>query len=300
MIKKAISILLIVYLLFCLTACNTTETESNTSYETQSQIILNKDNSKPNEIQSEDTDVTSDIEVAEENNTSQTQTSKSQPKSTEITHKTTHTHSYSMATCTSPKKCSCGATIGTALGHQFSSATCTSPQICNRCGTTSGNALGHNYVNNKCSRCGKVNPESLPIELNNAYLIDSQHYQYKSGNFTDSFGNKYTNVHFYKDLYDSGNGREAYSIFNLNGQYAKFSGSIVAADNTYAKGTYYINIYVDNVLTYSKTGFTKTSGKIDFNINIKGAQQLSIRVGHEQTLTSYNEQIGIVNAQLSK
>ena len=39
-----------------------------------------------------------------------------------------HTHSYSEATCTSPEKCSCGATKGTALGHSYSE------KSCSRCG----------------------------------------------------------------------------------------------------------------------------------------------------------------------
>ena len=44
--------------------------------------------------------------------------------------KPAHTHSFSDATCTSPKKCSCGA--------------------------TEGKALGHDYIDEKCSRCGAV------------------------------------------------------------------------------------------------------------------------------------------------
>ena len=39
-----------------------------------------------------------------------------------------HTHSFSDATCTQPKTCSCGATDGNALGHNFENGTCT------RCG----------------------------------------------------------------------------------------------------------------------------------------------------------------------
>ena len=40
----------------------------------------------------------------------------------------THTHSYSGATCTTPAKCSCGATNGSALGHSYSNG------VCSRCG----------------------------------------------------------------------------------------------------------------------------------------------------------------------
>lgn len=36
-----------------------------------------------------------------------------------------HTHSFSAATCTEPKKCSCGAVEGTALGHDYKDGVCT-------------------------------------------------------------------------------------------------------------------------------------------------------------------------------
>lgn len=74
----------------------------------------------------------------------------------------THTHdfTYSPATCTSPAKCSCGATSGNALGHQWSAATCQSPKKCTRtgCGATEGTADPNAHVdkNNdgKCDLCG--------------------------------------------------------------------------------------------------------------------------------------------------
>ena len=76
-----------------------------------------------------------------------------------------HTHSYSSASCTSPRRCSCGATSGSSLGHSYGSATCTSAAKCSRCGATSGSSLGHSYFHSfeaahphrgytKCSRCG--------------------------------------------------------------------------------------------------------------------------------------------------
>ena len=74
----------------------------------------------------------------------------------------THTHdfTYSPATCTSPAKCSCGATSGNALGHQWAAATCQSPKKCTRtgCGATEGTADPNAHVdtNNdgKCDLCG--------------------------------------------------------------------------------------------------------------------------------------------------
>jgi predicted small secreted protein len=70
-----------------------------------------------------------------------------------------HTHEYSAATCTAPKKCSCGATQGKANGHKWKAATCSSPKTCTVCGTKSGLTAGHNFSNGKCKTCGKADPD---------------------------------------------------------------------------------------------------------------------------------------------
>ena len=43
---------------------------------------------------------------------------------TQPTAETSHTHSFSDATCTEPKTCSCGETEGVATGHQYDSGVC--------------------------------------------------------------------------------------------------------------------------------------------------------------------------------
>ncbi len=308
---------------------------------------------KSTSTESKNSQVSSNNEETNENDTAQTQTQANQSKPANTTNEPTHTHSYSNATCTSPKKCSCGetsgtmlghsysdadcttpkkctrcgVTAGTALGHQFSSATCTSPQICSRCGATSGNAighsysdancdspktctvcgqtegsaLGHNYENNKCSRCGKVDPESLPVGLHQIPLIDSSyynsyfHYSYNK-DFTDSFGNKYEGVHFYNGLWE-----RKFSIHNIDNKYSLFKGSIVATQNTLSGSKYNIEIYIDDILKFSKNGFTKTTGAEPFSINVKNGSQLKIVVydaGGNSDVTGM--EIGIVNAQLLK
>lgn len=78
-----------------------------------------------------------------------------------------HVHSYSPATCTSPKTCSCGARTGSSLGHDYAPATCTSPAKCKRCGLTKGSALGHDYTaptcrqDGYCKRCGAKGASKL-------------------------------------------------------------------------------------------------------------------------------------------
>lgn len=212
-----------------------------------------------------------------------------------------HTHIFADATCTLPQKCKiCGITEGVALGHAFFDATCTEPQICSRCGEKSGEALGHKYNKNVCINCQKTDPESLPVGLNELFLIDSYEYEYKPGAFTDSYGNKYNGSHYYMDLFESGNGVEPHSLFNLEGNFKTFTGSIVASTETDPEWSYYINIYVDGVLKYTKTGITKTSKKADFEIDVSNADTLEIRAGLEGNTGDWNQEICIVDAELSK
>lgn len=61
------------------------------------------------------------------------------------------------------------------------------------------------------------------------------------------------------------------------------------------------NIYVDNVLKFSKTGYSKFTGKIDFNVNVKNGQTLKFAVGIEQrNKGKYTYEIAVVNAKLTK
>ncbi len=182
--------------------------------------------------------------------------------------------------------------------HNFSEATCTEARFCS-CGATSGIALGHNYVDNTCSRCGAVDPNSIPVGLDKIYVIDSYEYTYKKGTFTDSFGNTYNDVHLFERLHYVNYGSGAHAMFNLRGEYKKFTGSIVATPETYANQTYYIHIYLDDVLVFTKTGFTKTTGAVDFSIDVTNCEKLSICMGTEGGSASKAE-VAIVNAQLTK
>ena len=86
-----------------------------------------------------------------------------------------HTHTWTDATCTTPKVCSgCGTTEGSAKGHQWNNATCTTPKTCGTCGTTSGTALGHSWNNatcttpKTCGTCGTTSGTALGHSWNNA------------------------------------------------------------------------------------------------------------------------------------
>lgn len=68
-------------------------------------------------------------------------------------------HSWKNATCTDPQKCTvCGHAEGSASGHSWTAATCTAPKTCSACGATSGAAAAHYYSGGKCTSCGKSDP----------------------------------------------------------------------------------------------------------------------------------------------
>ena len=84
---------------------------------------------------------------------------------TEPTTEPPHAHSFSAATCTTPKTCSCGATEGEANGHNWKDATCSDPKTCTVCGATSGLTAGHNFSKGKCTTCGKADPDYNDVTM---------------------------------------------------------------------------------------------------------------------------------------
>lgn len=124
MLKKSISLLFVICLLFSLSACGTIETSSNPTdipFESQTDIV--KDDEE-NTVGEENGQLSSNTEETNKNGITQTQTQTNQSKPTSNTNQPLHTHSYSNATCTSPKKCSCGNTKGVALGHEYKNGVC--------------------------------------------------------------------------------------------------------------------------------------------------------------------------------
>ena len=65
-----------------------------------------------------------------------------------------HNHYWNAATCTSPRTCECGETLGVALGHKYDKG------ICTRCQAEDPEYVApheHNFVEGKCE-CGEEDP----------------------------------------------------------------------------------------------------------------------------------------------
>lgn len=337
--NKLISLLLAVCMLMCLAACGEKGTNNdvkNDVSEPKTDISQTVDDAQQNETTDgqissitenipDDNNVQSQV-PSENKPVTQPQINSTQTQSGGTSNQTTHKHSYSSATCTSPKTCSCGETAGTALGHQFSTATCTSPQICSRCGNqggkalghqfsaatctspkvctrcsiTQGGALGHNYVNNKCSRCQKVDPESLPVKLKDIPTISvdpAGWYSYSDNLVKDSYGNTYSGYHSL-----SANGLGTLTVdYNLSGKYRNFSCDLVAPEYLEVDGKLDIQFYVDGNLVYYKSDYTKTTGRIHIDFSVAGGQRLAVKVTKtEGGLKGHGRSLLLVNAQLKK
>ncbi len=68
---------------------------------------------------------TNDSSSSETESTDNPSSSETEPTDNPSSSEPSHTHSFSDATCTEPKKCSCGAVEGSALGHDYKDGVCT-------------------------------------------------------------------------------------------------------------------------------------------------------------------------------
>lgn len=82
-----------------------------------------------------------------------------------------HKHTWSEATCTTPKMCECGEVEGEALGHIWTDADCETAKTCSVCKEIQGEPLGHNWIDatynapKTCSICNQTEGEPLPKQV---------------------------------------------------------------------------------------------------------------------------------------
>lgn len=101
---------------------------------------------------------------------------------TDQSTQSTHTHTYSKATCTNPQTCSCGHTKGKKSGHQWNEATCSTPKTCATCKAKEGNAVEHIFDSEgKCKWCRQVLPISPSKLKKGAYCLVTEDLSYPVG-----------------------------------------------------------------------------------------------------------------------
>ena len=311
--RKILALMLAACLSFCLVSCNKIEQNVNiNTYDEQVNATLsqqneennyesniNNENVYPQQSSQHENEQTNPPQTSVKTTTKHITTTTTQKKITTTT-KAAHSHSFSAANCTQAQKCSCGATIGSPLGHSYSAATCNAPEKCTRCGATSGSALGHNYHSGKCTRCGKTDPNSLPVRLEKLTVVDysgtfGYTYEYVSGSIKDTYGNQYNGYHLFRTLVES-----RYVSFALNGEYSKLTFDLFAPETMNPGYTNGIEVYVDGVLKYRNNNVTRTTKKIPVNIDVRGGDILMFKAVRVSGDANYNSQLAIGNAQLIK
>lgn len=221
--KKILTLLLVLVMLFALVACgndnNQTTTSSNSTQVTDGTENTTENTQTPTDA-TEGTQQTEEetIVPTEEPTTPPTQVPTEEPTNPPVTESTTCSHSWKDATCSAPKTCkTCGATEGSAAGHSWNSATCTAPKTCKTCGKTEGNNLSHEEVIQPathatfsipgltegayCKLCGKTLKEQTEIPALGSNVVVGTDYYDKTGSTTYRYSYSFT-------LYDN-------DLFNL-------------------------------------------------------------------------------------
>ena len=84
----------------------------------------------------------------------------------------------------------------------------------------------------------------------------------------------------------------------MNGKYSKISGSFVQGNElNFATN---IRIYVDGKLVFEKIGVTKTTGKINFTLDVKNASAIKICVSNDERQYFDTNHIALVDVELTK
>ena len=94
-----------------------------------------------------------------------------------------HEHTFSEATCTTPKTCTeCNEIEGEALGHNWVEASCDNPKTCSVCNLTEGETLEHSWIEatteapKTCDLCGLTEGDPLVDSTGSDVTIDEGDY----------------------------------------------------------------------------------------------------------------------------
>lgn len=100
--------------------------------------------------------------------------------------------------------------------------------------------------------------------------VDSQESKIEERLFKDTYGNLHNN----DILLDAT--RKGYSVYNLNGQYAEFTGQIVCSEDTDSKALMTVRIYLDDELVKEYKDIDKTKEPQAIELDVKGKKVIKI------------------------
>ena len=113
------------------------------------------------------------------------------------------------------------------------------------------------------------------VELADLHTMDSYEYEIVDTLLTDSYGDKYRGniVEFDGGYVDEG----GYAVYDLNGQYGKFTGKLVTSERTRRSAGINLAIFADGKQIYSKAEITKQTPMEEFQLDLTGVGKLEIK-----------------------
>lgn len=295
MLKKTFSLLVAVCMLFCLSACGTTETDHDvTDTPSKSQADKPSGTDETTSTQSESRPVSSTTKESETNNISQTQPSINQPKPTSTT---THNHKYADATCTTPKKCSCGATEGSALGHKYQNGVCS---VCNAIDEVKYVEAQVNAADKAFTDYTKYNDALKIIKAalqkfpkNTTLKTKKDYYQsfaplYLSDIEPYSKTTWFKSVDEDKDVFNTTHYHciriEPYfqfadGTYDLSAKYNTFTATVYSTGNEDSLG--WLKIYADGECVYSNTSIEACARPFKITLDVTGVMDLKIEMSQD-------------------
>ena len=121
------------------------------------------------------------------------------------------------------------------------------------------------------SWCSMAHAEENVL-LKDMHMEDSNECEIWEKELKDSYGNSYSG-----NIVNMESSRNSYAVYNLDGEYARFSGKIVIAEDVYTDCVMDIAIYGDGRELYSKAELTRQAEAQDFDLDVTGVGILEIR-----------------------
>ena len=122
------------------------------------------------------------------------------------------------------------------------------------------------------SWCSVAHAEEESVLLKDMHAEDSNECEIWEEELKDSYGNSYSgNIVNMESCWDS------YAVYDLDGEYAQFSGKIIIAEDVHTDNVMDIAIYGDGRELYSKAELTRQTEAQDFDIDVTGVGKLEIR-----------------------
>ena len=138
--------------------------------------------------------------------------------------------------------------------------------------TTANSVIGCriDIVDTKLTKSTQKNGTKEYVRLIELPQVDAQESKIEERLFKDTYGNLHNN-----DILLNASGK-GYSVYNLNGQYAKFIAQIVCNDDTDSKALITIHIYLDDKLVQEYKDIDKTKEPQIIELDVKDKKIIKI------------------------